>query len=273
VNQAVIRDFLTGAGYHVDLASSGQEAINAAETRRYACVLMDLQMPGMDGIEAMLQMIQQDDRRDQPSPPFVALTAHATDDHRRRCLNHGMKAFLVKPIDRQALIDTVDSLVADAFAGANDSELRPPAVFATEIYDPQEATSADLATDNNTSTGLSEVWRERLLKAAGNDHETAQSLILAFMEEVPQLCKNFSEGLGRQDARAVRLAAHTLKSCLKYVAEPSDWQFVERCELLAMEGNLTDIEPLAPQVRSIAMRWVERLAQIPQSDTSDDESN
>jgi len=268
VNQAVIRDFLTGAGYHVDLASSGQEAINAAESRRYCCVLMDLQMPGMDGIEAMIQMIQQDERRNQKPPPFVALTAHATDDHRQRCLNHGMKAFLVKPIDRQALIATVDSLITDAFAGTNNFEPSTPVVFTTESYSPQAANSEHSVAADEGVTIDNEVWQARLLKAAGNDPETAQSLSQAFLEEVPQLCKKFAEALNRQDPRAVRLATHTLKSCLKYVAEPSDWQFVERCELLAMAGNLKEIEPLASQVQSIAMRWVDLLTQSTQSDNS-----
>ena len=254
VNQAVIRDFLTGAGYHVDLASSGQEAINAAETRRYACVLMDLQMPGMDGIEAMTQMIQQDERRDQQPPPFVALTAHATDDHRTRCLNHGMRAFLVKPIDRQALIETVDGLVSETFPALADSLVKSPAVFTTDSPFPQ----GDNSGDNNTH----EQWRQRLLKASGNDFATAQALTQAFLEEVPQLCDKLTDSLRRQDARAVRLATHTLKSCLKYVADPSDWQLVERCEMMAMNGKLAEIEPLVPAVKRIAMQWVDRLKRL-----------
>jgi len=254
VNQAVIRDFLTGAGYHVDLASSGQEAINAAESRRYACVLMDLQMPGMDGIEAMTQMIHQDERRGQQPPPFVALTAHATDDHRSRCLNHGMRAFLVKPIDRQALIETVDGLVAEAFPESGDSLVKSPAVFALESDSPQDGSSGE--------ENAHRQWRSRLMKASGNDPETAHALTQAFLEEVPRLCDDLTDSLRRQDARAVRLATHTLKACLKYVAEPSDWQLVERCEMMAVNGKLAEIEPLAPAVQSIAMQWMERLKRL-----------
>ena len=265
VNQAVIRDFLTGAGYHVDLASSGQEAINAAEARRYACVLMDLQMPGMDGIEAMTQMLQQDERRDQQPPPFVALTAHATDEHRKRCLNHGMKAFLVKPIDRQALIETVDSLVAEVMPLAGDSQTSVPAVFITESIDSPSERKGDFATtvdlNDRASSLIADQWRSRLLKAAGNDPTTARSLVEAFLEEVPRLCKNLNAALDEHDARSARIATHTLKSCLKYVAEPSEWQFVERCEKLAIEGNLKEIEHLRSQVEAISMRWVDRLAQ------------
>ena len=265
VNQAVIRDFLTGAGYHVDLASSGQEAINAAELRRYACVLMDLQMPGMDGIEAMTQMVLQDERRSQQPPPFIALTAHATDDHRQRCLNHGMKAFLVKPIDRQALIDTVDGLVSGTLPPVVDSHAIVPVVFATGLdalpsqdkgpFTPEEQPTGKGEDDN------SDRWRARLLKAAGNDPATARSLTQAFLEEVPQLCENLTDSLGRKDARAARIALHTLKSCLKYVAEPLDWEVAERCEAMAMQGNLKEITPLEPQVQAIAKRWVQRLAQ------------
>lgn len=268
VNQAVIRDFLAAAGYHVDLASSGQEAIDAAESRRYACVLMDLQMPEMDGIEAMTQMLLNDERRGEQSPPFIALTAHATDDHRQRCLNHGMKAFLVKPIDRQSLIDTVNGLVSEAIPKFLDSQTKALPILPMEPSDPPgnpkgKQSAAGRLADSVDDT-MTEPWRARLLKAAGNDLSTARSLADAFLEEVPQLCKDLTESLGQQDARRARIATHTLKSCLKYVAEPSDWQVVERCEKLAMEGNLKEVAPLEPQVQAIAMRWVDRLRQFPQ---------
>ncbi len=268
VNQAVIRDFLTGAGYHVDLASSGQEAINAAESRRYACVLMDLQMPGMDGIEAMTQMLQQDERRGQQLPPFIALTAHATDDHRQRCLKHGMKAFLVKPIDRQALIDTVDRLASEAMPLVADSQAKVPAVFTVDPSSPPNEINGEIDSSESLVGSIDDMvtdqWQARLLKAAGNDPATARSLAEAFLEEVPLLCRNLTESLVQQDARAARIATHTLKSCLKYVADPSDWQVVERCEKLAIEGNLKGVVPLEPQVQAIAMRWVDRLQQLPQ---------
>jgi len=265
VNQAVIRDFLTGAGYHVDLASSGQEAINAAESRRYACVLMDLQMPAMDGIEAMTQMVLQDQHRAQEPPPFIALTAHATDDHRQRCLDHGMKAFLVKPIDRQALIDTVDGLVSDVMPLVGDSQSTLQAVFTREPSSPPDRVKGEPDTleglGDNDSSPIDDQWRLRLFKAAGSDSTTARSLVEAFLEEVPRLCKTLTESLDQQDARSARVATHTLKSCLKYVAEPSEWQLVEHCEKLAMEGNLKEMERLKPQVQAISMRWVDRLAQ------------
>jgi len=211
-------------------------------------------MPGMDGIEAMTQMIQQDERRGQQSPPFVALTAHATDDHRTRCLDHGMKAFLVKPIDRQALIQTVDALVSATIAAPVETPTNSTTVFSKEAKHPLNDPS-DI--DNHPDQ-----WRSRLLKAAGNDPETALSLTQAFLEEVPQLCDNLSAALGRQDAKGARLATHTLKSCLKYVANPPDWQLVEHCEMLAMKGQLSEIEPLVPTVKSVAMQWVDRLKRL-----------
>jgi len=249
VNQAVIRDFLTGAGYHVDLASSGQEAINAAESRRYACVLMDLQMPGMDGIEAMRLMILQDQRRELTSPPFIALTAHATDDHRQRCLSHGMKAFLVKPIDRQALIQTVDTLVTETFPLAAENKTHSPRLEANEPVDKWE----------NHQEESGHKWRARLLKAAGNDTDTASSLVEAFLEEVPQLCADLNVAIDTKDFVAAHRAAHTLKSCLKYVAEPVDWKVAEDGENAAVQGDLDTIKQLAPEMIAIAQRWVDLL--------------
>lgn len=260
VNQAVIRDLLTSAGYRVDLASSGQEAIAAARSRRYDCVLMDLQMPAMDGIEAMTRMVQQYLDHSEPTPPFVALTAHATDDHRQRCLDHGMKAFLVKPIDRKVLIDTVGRFTSEDATNTIDTQTAQPETQTTDNKRSTEITKGQQSANKGYQAVSLLAWQAKLFKAAGNDCATARSVMEAFLEEVPQLCIRFTHSLECQDASATRLAAHTLKSCLKYVADPEDWRFVEQCEKFATDKNLIECQRMAPKVLEIAKQWVDRVA-------------
>ncbi len=103
VNQMVASRMLIKLGHHVELAHHGREAIEKLASHRYDLVLMDCQMPEMDGFEATRQI------RDPGSPvldhmvPVIAMTANVFDEDRERCLAAGMNDFLAKPIDRQSL--------------------------------------------------------------------------------------------------------------------------------------------------------------------------
>lgn len=260
VNQTVIRDFLSAAGFHVDVVGDGHAAVDAANQQRYRCVLMDLQMPGMDGVEAMQRIQQQDQTAGRHSPPFIALTAHATDDHRQRCLDAGMKAFLVKPINRQELVATIQYWL-DARHGL-DAQRGPDARHGPDQPDHHSA-AAPPAAPQQPAEGAEGAWHQRLLRAAGNNPATAAALVEAFLEEVPHLLRQLNAALAAGDAKAAGRAAHTLKSCLKYVADEQDWRQAERCEKSAASGDLSAVQTLLPELTEVAGRWVSRLAASP----------
>jgi CheY-like chemotaxis protein len=90
----------------VDVARSGEEALDLIERRRYALVLMDVQMPGMDGMEAT-RRIRLKWRPEEL--PVIALTAHAMTGDRERCLASGMNGYLSKPIDQEQLLHLVEA--------------------------------------------------------------------------------------------------------------------------------------------------------------------
>jgi CheY-like chemotaxis protein len=108
-NQALISRFLTLAGATVDLASNGQEGMDKALTKNYKVILMDIQMPFLDGYEATMQLRSQGYTR-----PIIALTAHALKEERDRCLKVGCNDHLTKPIDRRQLISQVARIVSQA---------------------------------------------------------------------------------------------------------------------------------------------------------------
>ncbi len=118
VNRRVFAAILKKEGYDVELANDGGEAVAALERGSFSLVLMDIQMPGVDGLAATHRI------RQNPawaSIPIVAVTAHSSATHRDLCLKEGMDAFLTKPVNRTALLSVVDRYVNDQ--GPSTSEV------------------------------------------------------------------------------------------------------------------------------------------------------
>ena len=105
VNQKLALRMLARMGYEADLAANGREAVQAVERRRYDLVLMDVQMPEMDGLEATRQIVARIPQAERPW--IVAMTANAMDSDRQQCLDSGMNAYLAKPIQVEELVAAV----------------------------------------------------------------------------------------------------------------------------------------------------------------------
>lgn len=103
-NQFVITDMLENLGCSVDIAANGQEAINAREKKSYDMILMDCQMPVMDGFEATRAL-----RAKEVNDPIVALTANALKGDREKCLEAGMNDFISKPVDQQEIVRVLNT--------------------------------------------------------------------------------------------------------------------------------------------------------------------
>jgi signal transduction histidine kinase/DNA-binding response OmpR family regulator len=107
-NQNLARKILEKAGFAVDIAENGKKAVEAARKYHYTLVLMDVQMPEMDGFEATRLIRGLEAERGEERTPIVALTAHALKGYREKCLEKGMDDYLTKPINKKALLETLD---------------------------------------------------------------------------------------------------------------------------------------------------------------------
>ncbi|HSW49816.1 MAG TPA: response regulator, partial [Bryobacteraceae bacterium] len=117
-NQKVVAGLLGKRGYRTQVACDGRQALDALEGYPFDLVLMDLQMPVLDGLEAT-RLIRQDPR--WRSLPIVGLTAHCTADNRERCLGAGMNDFLAKPVRPPALLATVSKHLSERLTAAEVS--------------------------------------------------------------------------------------------------------------------------------------------------------
>jgi CheY-like chemotaxis protein/anti-sigma regulatory factor (Ser/Thr protein kinase) len=105
VGRQLVQTILRGGGYQVQVVDSGQAAVEAVEQARYDLILMDLRLPGMDGLETTRRIRA----LEQPGAhvPILALTAHALAEERDRCFGAGMDDFVTKPIEAESLIGVV----------------------------------------------------------------------------------------------------------------------------------------------------------------------
>jgi hypothetical protein len=110
-NFAIVERHLLNAGYSVDRAANGKLALAAATARHYDLVLMDVEMPEMDGLEATREIRLFEEQKGRPPVPIVALTAHAVMGYRSLCLAAGCTGYLPKPIRKQALLDAVEEIL------------------------------------------------------------------------------------------------------------------------------------------------------------------
>ncbi|MHB8971997.1 MAG: ATP-binding protein [Pirellulaceae bacterium] len=217
VNQKLVRELLHKQGHRVTIVSSGTDAIVAWQTRPPDVILMDVQMPGMDGLAAT-EKIRDLERETGQHTPIVAMTAHAMKGDRERCLAAGMDQYVSKPLRFHQLMDAVASALGVAATAAQHAA-RPPS--------PAPPASLDVVID----------WQDAL-EAVNGDLATLASVVEAFLGEAPKLVHQLRDALASGDAVALGRASHTLKSSLRFFGahEAADraWQF----ELLGKAGDL-----------------------------------
>ena len=230
-NQKLALRLLARMGYRADLAANGLEALEALERQRYDVVLMDMQMPEMDGLEATRQIIA----RWQPEerPYIVAMTANAMEGDREMCLAAGMNDYVSKPVRVQSLVEALERGAAHNNIGIQD-----PATPEGAAADPATALLDPKALDN-------------LREVVGGDPEFLTELVDTFLDDAPSLLADLRQGLAAGDATEVRRHAHSLKS---NGAEFGATELSQRCgqlEAIAKEGRLEGAESLLTQIEGL----------------------
>jgi len=154
VNQDVAKAILEQWGLQVEIASTGTEALQRLRKSRYDLVLMDIQMPEMDGLEATAIIRQNSSEVLDTAVPIIAMTAHAMREDRQRCLDVGMNGYLTKPVEPKALLEVLDRfLLPDTNTQKEEPPTPIPVVTSTlplpSIFD--EATFVDRLMGNRNA--------------------------------------------------------------------------------------------------------------------------
>jgi PAS domain S-box-containing protein len=231
LNQQLALLLLENIGYQADTAANGREALEAVERDHYDVVLMDVQMPEMDGLEATRKIHE---RLGSKRPRIIAATANATQDERERCLAAGMDDYLSKPIRLEELAQALDRQLpvlepAAAFPAGAAADV--PAAVDRAVLDRLRATIGDAGTD---------------------------ALIGTFLEEAPKLLASMSVAAREGDLERLRVSAHTLKSNAATFGAMELAELSRQLERSAQEGSL----PEAPELVDRTQRAYERVRPI-----------
>jgi len=184
INQKVIRQLLRHLGYRADVVGNGAEAVEALERQDYPVILMDMQMPEMDGLEATRRLRRR--FRGANAPWIIAMTANAMPGDRERCLDAGMDDYVPKPIELEVL--------ARALAAASEQVAARRGGGA--VIDPA---------------------RIGQLRAIDDEASLLDEVIASFVAEVPQLLHKLEHALREHDGQLLAATAHYLLSSIDFV--------------------------------------------------------
>ena len=244
VNRQVALNLLEKQGYRVDTVSNGLEALEALKRTKYAAVLMDCQMPEMDGFEAT-QAIRESERVSGQHIPIIALTANAMQGDRERCLAAGMDGYVSKPIRGKELFDTIDKLTP---FGARGDAKRP---------------------EDEKAGGHSEgtLNQDTALARLGGDLSLLRKLARLFLNEAPGLMSEIREAVSRKDNRTVEQASHKLKGSAGYFCAESVQKVALTLETSGRNGDLSDAEAACRELEEAMQALNSRLETISKEDT------
>ncbi|HEY2015476.1 MAG TPA: PAS domain S-box protein [Bryobacteraceae bacterium] len=215
VNQRMVLRLLGKLGHKAELAANGLEALAALErSAEFDMVLMDVQMPEMGGFEATAAIRRQENETGKHIP-IVALTAHAMQGDRERCLAAGMDGYLAKPVQRDELREVIQQLASVRAVAEPVPAPRP------EIAESEEAA---------------------LVKRFGGDRKFLRGMVRIFLADTPKRMAEIRDAIGQRDSDKLRTAAHALKgSAANFVSKPAV-DAAYQLEVMGREQNFTDAQ-------------------------------
>jgi signal transduction histidine kinase/DNA-binding NarL/FixJ family response regulator len=238
-NRQIAKTFLNQAQVHVTEAEHGAEAVELAQHHEFDLILMDIQMPVMDGYAATALLRQQLGL----TTPIVALTANAINGEREKCLAAGMNGYLAKPFKEEELLKIVSKWAL------HHPDHAPIAS--------QPETPPDMAASPPIEAKLYRT--DELLKVGQGDLEFVAFMLETFVESCEEALQNLSQGMQDRDLVRLRTAAHTLRPNLVHLGA---FHLVPLVETLDYWQGDFRTDALQPLVNSISLLLHELVAQI-----------
>lgn len=272
VNQMVATGILNEIGLDVDIANNGQEALNRLQKtdQTYQLVLMDCQMPVMDGYQATIQIRQSSLEKVSNSIPIIAMTANAMTGDKEKCLAAGMDDYLSKPIDPDNLLSVLRKWLPETEQTSHqvyklpdipetETETETEIKIAAQAEQPNQDQPAAIVTETALEAMAEEpdqtpvVWdRDTALKRIMGQNDLLYALVDAFVADFPPMLQQLRAAVKSHDLAQVRFYAHSIKGLtgnlsalelqnnamtLEKVAEQNPDQLEQEMEILEQSSD------------------------------------
>jgi signal transduction histidine kinase/CheY-like chemotaxis protein/HPt (histidine-containing phosphotransfer) domain-containing protein len=235
-NQVVGVEMLEKVGHQVTVVATGREAVEALDKKRYDVVLMDVQMPEMDGLEATA-LIRSREKGSGSHVPIIAMTAHAMKGDKEACLGAGMDGYLSKPVNQQHLHREIARVLNAATAQGRQDQAAPPSA---PPHAGREPAPAEVAPDRRDRR------RQRMLEL--------------FRAEGPNMLAEIRAAVADDDAARLARAAHKFCGAVSYLAAPEAEVAGRRLEALGREINLDPAPAALAHLEACLARFDPTLA-------------
>jgi signal transduction histidine kinase/DNA-binding response OmpR family regulator len=228
-SQKLALRILQRRGHSVEVAETGARAVELVRGEDFDVVLMDVQMPTMDGLEATRHIRRSEDSR-KARIPVVAMTAHAMPGDQERCLEAGMDAYLAKPIHADELIETVERMASRSVPGGGPRRAHPTQ---GRPEDTEEKVTAAVQ-------GQPEVLfdaAEALVRCAGQ-HEILAEMVSFYLDNVGTWIDEMRVAAEKGPVGELARLAHRLRGTLVYLAAHAPQEVAGQVEQLGTSGDL-----------------------------------
>ena len=227
-NQIVAKGILEKFGYYVDAVANGIEAVRSLEKIPYDLVLMDLQMPELDGLEATRMIRDAASKVIHPDIPVIAMTANAMAGDREKCLNAGMNDYISKPVDPIILAEKIEKWLI---------RIQPRN---------QEQPTVDQKKNAGPESGSFNP--EDLMANLMEDRQLIASAISTFLDDMPGQIDMLRKLIKQGQAQQGGAQAHKIKGASGYVAAGGFQKTALKMEQAGKTGDLRDLEQLLPEL-------------------------
>jgi CheY-like chemotaxis protein len=245
VNQKLARRLLENWGHTVTVAHNGNEALRLISQHNFELVLMDVQMPEIDGLE-VTERIREDEAGSRVRLPIIAMTAHAMQGDRERCLEAGMDAYVSKPIRPAELFSAIESFSAHVERAASDGA----------------ASAAPLPDAVAYAPGDGQIDRAALLKTMGDSPELVRELCEVCQQECSQLLQQMQTAIVAKDATGAARAAHALKGAVGTFEVAAVYDAAQRLEALARRGSCEGLAEAFAELDGELARFIGELGRV-----------
>jgi len=242
VNQKLAIHLLQKMGYRADIVSNGLEAVEAVQRQNYDVILMDVQMPEMDGLEAT-RRIRQISTNGFKQPHIIAMTALTMEGDQERCLKAGMDDYVSKPIRLEELTRALENA---------RSNMKPKII---KTYSEEETVKHETPIDVSVLNELRET-------VGAGDEEMFNELLSIYLDDAPNLIAEMEKAYEMKDVEKLTRSSHTLKSSSATIGAMDLSTLCKQVEHASREGKIDNLDEKIEMIKQEYERVKEALKQV-----------